>query len=80
MFQFLLIDFGESVELLIENVFDIFNEDKKKVFNTPALAFQCKIAKICPVVQGRLKNKWCHAANAVFSRCKYGLKLYGTVS
>lgn len=80
MFQFLLIDFGEAIELLIENVFDVLNEDKKKVFNTPALAFQCKIAKIRPAVQGKLENKWCHAANAVFSKCEYGLKLCGTVS
>ncbi|XP_025201691.1 probable ATP-dependent RNA helicase spindle-E [Melanaphis sacchari] len=46
-YKFLLIDFGESVHLCIEDIFNIKDEAmKNKVYSFPTLAFQCKIAKI----------------------------------
>lgn len=77
-----MIDFGETIQLFIKDIFNIFNNnDKKRVDNFPALAFQCKIAKICPVVHNQLESDWSDEANSVFNN--YGVytkKMHGTVS
>jgi len=75
LFQFFLIDFGEYVDLKIENIYEISNEnDKNEVYNVPPLAFQCKIANISPKVHGKQKNNsWSNDANNLF--LKYGVYL-----
>lgn len=84
MFQFFLIDFGQVVELLIENVFNIttLNEDmKNKVYNVPALAFKCKIAKIQPMLHGNLESNWSDEANNIIKdNGSFPKTLDGTVS
>lgn len=81
MFQFFLIDFGEAVELFIESVFEIVDQNEKnEVYNIPALAFQCKIAKICPAVLENWEPQWSNSVNDVFERFKYPQTLIGTVS
>lgn len=77
-----MIDFGETIQLFIEDIFKILNkDDKKNVYNVPALAFQCKIGKICPVLNGQLECKWSDEANTIFLNYgMYSKKLRGTVS
>lgn len=78
-----MIDFGETLELLIEDIYDILNENEKKiVFNIPSLAVQCRIAKIRPKIHNHLKiSNWSKEANDVFSMYdNYSQKLNGTVS
>lgn len=78
-----MIDFGETVELLIEDIYDILNENEKKtVFNIASLAVQCRIAKIQPKIHGHLNiNNWSKEANDIFSMYdNYPQKLSGTVS
>jgi len=54
-----LIDFGEAVQLCINDIFIIKDEDiKKKVYSFPTLAFQCKIAKIRAPINGKLQAYW----------------------
>jgi len=54
-----LIDFGETVQLCVEDIFNIEGEDtKNKVYSFPTLAFQCKIAKIRSPMNGQLKASW----------------------
>jgi hypothetical protein len=62
-----LIDFGETVDVLVENIFSIINEDiKTKIYSIPALAFQCTIAKIRPATNGKLESNWSDEANEIF--------------
>lgn len=62
-----MIDFGEAVDVLVENVFSIVDEDgKNKVYSIPALAFQCTIANIRPVINGKLEIIWSDKANEIF--------------
>lgn len=54
-----MIDFGESVQLCNEDIFNIKDEDiKKKVYSFPTLAFQCKIAKIRSPINRQLNAGW----------------------
>jgi len=54
-----LVDFGETIHLCIDDIFNIKGEDiKNKVFSFPTLAFQCKIAKICAPKNRQLKDYW----------------------
>ncbi|XP_026807070.1 probable ATP-dependent RNA helicase spindle-E [Rhopalosiphum maidis] len=58
-YTFLLIDFGETVQLCVENIFNIEGEDTTiKVYSFPILAFQCKIAKIRSPMNRQLKACW----------------------
>jgi len=80
---FLLIGFGEIVELNIENVFKIMNDNgKNKIYSIPSLTFQCTIAKICPAINHRkLKSTWSIESNDMFIKYSlYPKKLIGTVS
>jgi len=77
-----LVDFGESVELLIGNVFNIANENvENKIYNIPQFAFQCKIAKLRPAIYGKLEtNNWSDKANMIFKQYgNYLNPLCGTV-
>ncbi|VVC33086.1 Hypothetical protein CINCED_3A021098 [Cinara cedri] len=80
-YQFFLIDFGEIINLLIENIFSILNEDDRgRVYSFPTLAFQCKIAKIRPMLHGQINSNWSDKANSVF--INYGIytkQLRGTI-
>lgn len=83
LLQFLLIDFGETVELYIEDIFKIVDDNEKnKIFSVPSLAFQCTIAKISPALNHlKFKNTWSIEANNVFKEhSQYLRKLIGTVS
>lgn len=77
-----MIDFGETVHLLIDNIFNISNkDDKEKFYSYPTLAFQCKIAKIRSVLHGQLESNWSAEANSVFiNHAMYTKQLRGTVS
>lgn len=83
LFQFFLIDFGESINLMIENIYEILNEnDKNEVYNVPQLAIQCTIANIRPIMYEQLgNNNWSADAMTLFSEYgKYDRTLIGTVS
>lgn len=61
-----MIDFGETVDVLVENIFKIVDEDKKnKIYSIPALAFQCTIASIRPSIHGKLESNWSDEANNI---------------
>jgi len=75
-----LIDFGETVQLCIENIFNIKDEDmKNKVYSFPTFAFQCKIAKICAPIKGKLKDYWSEETRTIVVD-KLLKKVKGTVS
>lgn len=58
-YKFLLIDFGESVQLCNEGIFNIKDKNiKKKVYSFPTLAFQCKIAKIRSPINKQMNAVW----------------------
>lgn len=84
MLQFFLIDFGEVVELFIENVFNItnLNEDmKNKIYNVPALAFKCTISQIQPILHRNLESSWSDEANYIIKyNGTFPKMLNGTVS
>ncbi|XP_050064006.1 probable ATP-dependent RNA helicase spindle-E [Aphis gossypii] len=63
-YKFLLIDFGESVQLCNEDIFNIKDEYiKKQVYSFPTLAFQCKIAKIHSPINRQLNDDWSEETN-----------------
>lgn len=84
MLQFFLIDFGQVVELLIENVVSIsnLNEDtKSKIYSIPSLAFKCTIAKIRPILHGNFETNWSDEANYIIKHNgEFPNSLNGTVS
>ncbi|XP_050437543.1 ATP-dependent RNA helicase TDRD9 [Adelges cooleyi] len=68
-FKFMLIDFGESVELSIDKVFDFANDSfKKSVLKIPKLAIECRFANIRPALNGKPVSKWCNEANEMLSK------------
>lgn len=78
----MLVDFGEIVDLFIENVFNFLDEDGKNKFSSvPSLAFRCTIAKIRPAIHGQFESSWSNEANRViFEYGKFLNELSGTVS
>lgn len=85
MFQILLVDYGDVLELDISNIFDILNEDEiDLIYGFPSLAFQCTIAKIRPAINGKPENNWSEEANYEFVKHAQGAdklhNLRGTVS
>jgi len=78
-----LIDFGETVQLCIESIFNIKDEDMKKtVYSFPTLAFQCKIAKIRAPINEQLKDYWSEETKTIIidKLLKLLKKVKGTVS
>lgn len=72
-----MIDFGETVDVLVENIFSIIDEDtKNKISSIPALAFQCRIAKICPATHGQLERNWSDEAYEIFKIDEYCERTY----
>lgn len=67
--------------MLIESIFDIIDENtKNEINNVPALAFQCKIAKIRPAKHGQLLRNWSDEANNMLNYASYTNIFCGTVS
>lgn len=83
-FQFVLIDFGQVVELILENIFSVSNlseDNVRSLINTPALSFKCKFAKIQPIFNGNLENNWSDEANNfVRDNGRWTISSEGTVS
>jgi len=76
-----LIDFGESVQLCNEDIYNIKDEYmKKQVYSIPTLAFQCKIAKIHSPINRQFNDGWSEEINTYNIVGKLLQNAKGTVS